>query len=566
MKITPMTETNYLHLPVIAVLLGGAATMAQSTDILLDKLPAVVGEKTESLPLSGKGASFWQHPDAIEIRQAGEYLGRKTIEIDYKNARDRGEIRLDYKLPAQHMIAERLRFWIHGNGTGDVLQVSCYDQQTDGWILLTTVPLTFSTWQHLEIPAGNPIYLYYETVSTFRFEIVPMEQGGGGDRRSIRLSEMEFVSPDMDITSPNPASAPSDRNHAPKPAFITWGEANQQHIRHGAEIGINIHMAPIASPGGTYMLASEKAAYADNAVNWCREVGIIPGIAFYNHPGEWIESRPELLVQSIEGGYKGPGSFTSPWNPVARELWREHIVSSLQYLRSKGTLEDVELVMLCPGEESEVSFEWSHVWAFDSHAVKAYQAYLRTLYRDDISELNRDWADNYDSFDQIKPPTDYYPDRAHWVFTDFYRLSMLQYSVYLADAVREVHTPKYWLWLVHSVGVYPQRYYSARYPLFYFEGFQRLGLCDYAQVAALDWQSVGDIDYMQKMGATVIGEIDVIPSPKRLEWTFAQVRKFHMDGVYIGILDQHSAGGELADIGVLCRGLIRDFRADYGSR
>ncbi|MBM82612.1 MAG: hypothetical protein CMJ78_18775 [Planctomycetaceae bacterium] len=150
-------------------------------------------------------------------------------------------------------------------------------------------------------------------------------------------------------------------------------------------------------------------------------------------------------------------------------------------------LRHVELIELCPGEESEVSFNWDHVWAFDPHAIRAYRDYLRRLYRNRIDDLNADWASSHISFDEIVPPAEYYPDREHWVFADFYRLSMLRHCVFLADAVLEVHKPDYWLWMTHSVASYPQRHNAARYPIFYAENLRRLGLIDYAQTVPM-WQ------------------------------------------------------------------------------
>jgi len=119
----------------------------------------------------------------------------------------------------------------------------------------------------------------------------------------------------------------------------------------------------------------------------------------------------------------------------------------------------------------------------------------------------------------------------------------------------------YWLWMVHSLPCYPNRFNSARYPLFYTENLRRLGYMDYAQTAVLDWQGVEDVQYMQNLGgAKVIGEVDVIPTEERLEWTFDQCKKFGTDGMFIGILEQLSSEGKLTDIGKACQQRIQKFR------
>jgi len=86
------------------------------------------------------------------------------------------------------------------------------------------------------------------------------------------------------------------------------------------------------------------------------------------------------------------------------------------------------------------------------------------------------------------------------------------------------------------------------------------GLPTMAQIAALDWQSREDVQFLREQGIPVIGEIDVVPSPDSLRRLFDQCRKFGTDGAYIGILEQHSERGELTPIGRLCQELIRAYR------
>ncbi|MDY7010437.1 MAG: beta-galactosidase [Planctomycetota bacterium] len=525
------------------------------TPELLPAVPDVVGEEAFALPVVQNMDKLWQGPADVTVsRFAEKRSGRDVLEIKYWLKELGSRSHLDYILPADRPVAERLRFWIRGDGSGNNLQLLCYHALSRKWISLAEIRLDFRNWRHLEIPASNPIYRYHKTVTAFRFEL-------SANKRMYHFGQCRLLLSGMELVCPKLVTRPAKYKVIPTPAFDTWGAPPRQYIPFGAQMGTTIHMSSVGFPDGGDV--AQRTGYAAKAVKWTREAGIMPGISFYSAPTrEWMDKHPDLLVKNQVGQrHAAPAAFTSPWNPTARKLWREHIIECLNYLKANDSLRYVQLVELCPGEESIVSFEWSKVWAFDEYAVRAYRNYLRKRYRDDISRLNADWASEYHNFDDILPPDSYYPDRAHWVFADFYRLSMLRYCVFLADSVRKVFTPKYWLWMVHSVGSYPHRFYSARYPLFYTENMRRLGCLDYAQIAALDWQGIEDVQYLQRSGARVIGEIDIRPEPDRLKWTFDQCRKFAMDGVFIGVLEIHSAKGELTPIGRLCRQLIRDFKA-----
>jgi len=137
---------------------------------------------------------------------------------------------------------------------------------------------------------------------------------------------------------------------------------------------------------------------------------------------------------------------------------------------------------------------------------------------------------------------------------------MLRYCARLAASVRAEYEPPEWLWMTHTIGSYPQRFFSARYPLFYALHLKQAGCLTMAQIAALDWQSREDVQFLREQGIPVIGEIDVVPSPDSLRRLFDQCRKFGTDGAYIGILEQHSERGELTPIGRLCQELIRAYR------
>jgi len=373
------------------------------------------------------------------------------------------------------------------------------------------------------------------------------------------FGEKQLLLSGMELVSPVVVTVPLQNKKVPSPVFDTWGGAGRQQMLDSKPVGTTIHIAPINFFGNTAV--PQRVAYASKAVKWADEAGLMPAIQFYNHPGKWLDEHPEMFAKNQDGQIqRGGGTFTSPWNPDARALWRQHIIDCLQRLKENDLLKYIQVVEISPGEEGELCYHWTNIWAFDDYAITAYRDYLKEFYQNDVSRLNRDWAASYEKFDDILPPDGYYPDRRHWVFTDFYRLSMLRYCVFLADSVKRVFAPKYWLWMTHTLPGYPGRFYSARYALFYAENLRRLGYLDYAQIAALDWQGVEDVQYLQSLGGVkVIGEIDVCPTEERLKWTFDQCKKFGTDGVYIGVMEPLSSGGKLTALGKLCQQLIRDF-------
>jgi len=64
---------------------------------------------------------------------------------------------------------------------------------------------------------------------------------------------------------------------------------------------------------------------------------------------------------------------------------------------------------------------------------------------------------------------------------------------------------------------------------------------------------------IQKLGVRTIGEIDVVPTPDRLKWTFEQCRKYGFDGVYIGVVENIFKEGKPTAAGELCGGLIKEY-------
>jgi hypothetical protein len=510
-------------------------------------LPKVVGENVSTLPITEGISGIWQWSANMSVAKSPvTWQDSNTLAINYNIQSSSGE--LYYILPPDHFVGERLRFWLKGSNTGHVLKISCYMSSDNAWVEQASIPLSFSEWRHFEIPATNAFYNYYKTVTQFHFSI----QGAGAGNYQLLLSKMELVSPEL-------IKAPIAAKTRPSPMFDTWGGPSQQQMIASKPAGITVHISPIGFFNDTTI--DQRVSYARSAVKWASDAGLMPAIQFYNNPGSWTTTHPELLVKNQYGQNQpdAGGMFTSPWNPTARALWQQHIIDCLNNLKTYDRLKYVKVVELSPGEEGEVSYEWSDVYAFDDYAIAAYREYLRLLYNNDITKLNADWNSNQTGFDNLLPPADWYPDRAHWVFTDFYRLSMLEYYVFLGKAVKSVFEPNYWWCMPHTYPNYPGRFYSARYPLFYAENMARLGMLDYAQIAVLDWQHREDVDYLQNLGLKVIGEKDVQPTADSLTWTFAQAKKYGTDGVFIGILEPLSSSGQLTSLGLLCQQLIHDF-------
>lgn len=511
---------------------------------LLTKVPNVVGEITEPIPFD---AGHWSSigDTRFETNQTPQ---RATVRVNYSNSESvTSEAGVQIRLREEHLIAERVRFWLKGDGSGNRLVLWLHHQQTGQWYGTPTIKLSFDTWRHFELPAPSPFHRFHRSADAIKLIVY-----GEADDSEIELGLPELV-------SYKPIDSPLERKDIPAPLFDTHGSPTAEQLKAGHEIGVNLHMTVVnwVDRGDPHT----RVDYAARSLPWIRDARLMAGLSFYGNPSvEWARANPNMVVHR-DGGhpYVGPGTFTSPWNPAARKLWRSHIRDCLLELRGKGVLQHVDLVELCPGEESEVSFNWEHVWAFDPHAISAYRAYLRRLYSNRIETLNADWASSYNSFDTIKPPALYYPDREHWVFADFYRFSMLRYCVFLADAVLEVHKPEYWLWMTHSVPSYPQRHNAARYPIFYAENLRRLGLLDYAQTVPM-WQHPDDVRLMQSMGIKVIGELDIVPTPERLEQVFAESSETGMDGVFVGILEPHLDENGLTQLGEACRAHIARFR------
>lgn len=513
------------------------------------RVPLVVDETVETLPAAQNIPYHWSTSGngSIQIQDYGQtYKQNNILQIDYSIAASQ-EVALNYALPSNHTEAERLRFWLKGDGSNNLINIWCYRQYAaeNDWIHQAQINLDFTGWKHFEIAANSPIYHFYQSVTHIKF-VINYSQNSGTNQ--ILLSDMEFVKPVLNID-------PLTASNAPTPAYDTWGSASQSEVNAVSQVGIDYHLTPIDFYGEKTV--SQRIQSAQNMTPWLSTAGITPGISFYNTPSStWISSNQDKMIKNENGDIQTTAGFTSPWNPTARQQWKTHIKNCLSSLQTAGVLSDIKILELCPADEGQVTFQWDHVWAFDDYAKPAYRNYLKQMYANDISQLNYDWETNYTSFDSINPPSDFYQDREHWVFTDFYRRSMLEYCVFLADSATEVYTPDYWLWMTHSASSRSQRFFGARYPHFYIENMLRSGCLDYTHVCSLDWQKQEDITMMQNLGAKIIGEIDIVPTKDRMELAFSQSEKFGMDGTFIGTINNLSTNGVLNDIGQTTKLLI----------
>lgn len=519
---------------------------------LVDRLPAVVRDQVTVLDDYRGGIDRWTATSGATLSVVPD-PDRKTPCLVIRLGADQAQ--LEYGLwpgaAPNKPLGERLRFWLKSDRAGPVLKVARRDATPGEWVDQAEVTLR-AGWQHIEVAACNPVYAFYGTTIALRFTVT----GAAGG--TLRVGRLEWVSPGL---------VPPKRQTIQQAGriFTSWGGPSKQQIAMGAQVGSTFHFTPMAFPDGDREAFTRGVDAVAERARWCHEAGIQAGIQFYNNPPRaFADAHRDLFPFNQKGvsyyDYYAGGAGLSPWNPAVHTLWRDHIRATLTAIKERGVLSLIDGVWLSPGEEGELCYQWDGIWAFDPHAIATYRHYLRRLYGDKIAALNADWASHHPGFEAIRPPSSYAPDREHWVFQDFYRWSMLRWCVQLADAVREVATPKHWLWLTHTLPDYPNRYHSARYAGFYIENLQRLGVADMVHIAALDWQGVQDVAHFRSLGVRVIGEIDVQPTVDRQRWTFDQSRKFGCDGVYLGTLENLSDGQKLSPVGEACAKLTREYR------
>ena len=538
---SPLSKPPFFLFAVLLLVLVGAPESGQAAD-RVGRLAASFDEQVDLLVVPGKEASL---SELRAPQQQSDWV------IDYQASA--GESRV-IPLPVCSGPAERLDFYLKADGSGNFLRLDVFYAPTQRWIEQAVIKLNWNGWQHLVVPAGNPLHAFHQDVPKLRFRVA---SGGEGSAATGRVVVRRLATA---WTKPVKEALPQDR--PPAPIFDTWGGPRPSQFPQAAVAGVTTHLLPVDFPDGRPV--ADRVRYAAKAIQPAHAAGLTVGLAFYaTPPAVWLSEHPELLCRGKNGVYDRPGgAFLSPWNPEAEKLLTDHIRDVLRYLQSRSLLDAIEVVELCPGEEGEISFEWHQVWAFDPHAITAYRQFLRCFYSDDVEALNRDWVTEYSSFQEISPPHDYRPDREHWVFTEFYRASLLRRCVVLAAAVADVFEPRYWLWMPHSVGNSKQRFFSARYPAYYAENLRRLGCADYVHLAAVDWQTPADVRHLQTFGVRAIAEVDVRPTPERLRWTFEQAQRLGCDGVFLGVMEGLVEGDppSLTENGRLAQNLSDTFR------
>jgi len=147
---------------------------------------------------------------------------------------------------------ERIRFWLKGDGSGNVMVVSCYDTKRNEWLDQAKIALDFEQWRHIEIPANNPVYYYYNTVTAFRFSFT---NAGASKKQTgrILIGTVAFVNSEA-VTSPLPKPL------SPSPIMFSWGGANEAQIAAGAGIGGSMH----SFPWQTEMVVRQLPSYGEN--------------------------------------------------------------------------------------------------------------------------------------------------------------------------------------------------------------------------------------------------------------------------------------------------------------
>jgi hypothetical protein len=286
---------------IINVLCHNNAVAAVGNDFGGTDIPNVAGEQVTVLPLIINDAitESWKTSGNVNLKKSDTlWNGKDVLELNYRILKADDVVCADYALAQNHPIAERLRFWIKSDGSCSDLNILCYHFPSKSWVSLATVELKSYQWLHLEIPAGNPFYLYYSSITAFRFAISNKNDIRDFGEKQALLSGLELVSPVV-ITKPlqnRPVAAP---------VFDTWGGPSQQQFIDSRPVGTTVHLAPIGFFGDTPV--PQRVDYVLKAIKWASGVGIAPGIQFYGHPGKWIESHPEMFAKNQDGQIQRDG-------------------------------------------------------------------------------------------------------------------------------------------------------------------------------------------------------------------------------------------------------------------
>lgn len=351
------------------------------------------------------------------------------------------------------------------------------------------------------------------------------------------------------------------RNYASSPIqFVSWGGIGSlERVKAAAHIGIDTHRLPVGWPNadGYYDFTN-----CDRFIQALDEMGMNVIVHFSNHDvPEWFwNEHPDAMMRNHEG--EVTRSSPSLWHPVVRETIKHNMGTVLGHLSQANLLKLVDGVEIGIGMEGQLSYEWDAFWAFDAYAVAAYRQFLIERYDGDIQRLNRDWGTNYQSFEQITPPERWDGDNECCVFLDFYRGNLLNAAVEFSQAAETKCDPRIWLWLSHFIR-YPERYYAARFPIFYMRHLRSIGCADAVIVSVVpEWQSRGEITALKELGMRVIGEMDMWPTPEqqreqaRLAWDLG------CDGFFVGVLENlFTEDGKLTPVGLETEQIIKDWLA-----
>ena len=345
-----------------------------------------------------------------------------------------------------------------------------------------------------------------------------------------------------------------------KVRFVSWGGiGSEARAQAAAKIGIDTHRLPIAWPRREGGYSEETLKDLEKKIKWVHNAGMKVIIHFYNHgvPQWFWEKYPDAHCRNYKGETWEHVSF---WHPEALRYIKRNMREVLDYLSQRGLLNKIDGVEIGIGMEGQLSYMWNSIWAFDKYTISAYRDFLKERYRGKIERLNQDWGKEYKDFSQILPPIDYKPDREHEVFQDFYRGTILRTALILGEVVKEKFSPRIWVWLTHNIK-FPERYFAARYPVFYMKNLKKLGGERVAITSVVPgWQTKDDIEKLKKY-ATVIGEWYIIPTPAQQREQAKLAQKLGCDGFFVGVLENlFEADGTPTSVGLETAVIIKEWK------
>jgi hypothetical protein len=344
--------------------------------------------------------------------------------------------------------------------------------------------------------------------------------------------------------------ADTNRNPSLKPPyFVSWGGiGTTARIKAAANIGINMHRLPIGWP-------DEQGNYDfrdfDRLFHALHAAGIQVIVSFGNNfiPPWFWQKHPDAKPRDAEGNTTE--EYASPWNPNVQDAIEKNMAKVLYHLQQKRLLPlvsgvDIEITT----NEGQLSFDWDTFRASDPSALKAYRNYLEQQYNGDLIQLDRDWSENYRSFDDIQPPRSWQDTLECHEFERFYRLGILNSAIAYAKVVRRFFHPCIWFWVSHFIKS-PERYYAARYPRYYMSHLKALGMANMVETSSVaGWETKGQIGRLKQLGLQVIGEIDIDPTLKGQLNNFVTAKGLGCDGVFVGTLENlFAANGAPTSVG-----------------